>query len=538
MTKQVTARDAVGLIRSGDTVAIGGVISLVAPEAMLRALGERYRETAEPRDLTIFSPNRPGWTPEPETGVEHLAQPGMVRRVITSTFSRRDSPRFAQMAVSGDFEAYSYPMGCLFRLLRECAAGSPGFLTQVGLNTYADPAAGSAGVNERSGEQPLVRRLEIDGEPYLLYRTLPIDVAIIRGTVADPDGNISLAGEPISAGAKHLAMAAHNNGGKVIAQVKRMAERGFLHPRMVEVPGILVDAVVVEPDSWQSQIGEYEPALVGELRTPDVPVPPLPFGHQKVIMRRVAMEMEQGDVVNLGVGIGTQIPALALEEGFLDHVTFSIEHGAIGGVPAMGTPASSGAFGAHYNPAAILDTADVFDFYHGGGIDLTCLGFAQVNAEGSVNVGWFAGNLRGPGGLVDITHRTRKIVFCGTLTSGGVEVDVTAAEDGDGAPTVRIAREGRNRKFVSTLEQVNFHGPSAVAKGQHVLVVTERAVFRVTATGLELIEIAPGIDLERHVRAVVDFEFSVASDLRVMDARLFSRGPIGLRPAPKAAARR
>ncbi len=541
-SKQRSAREAVELIASGDTVAISGNISMVVPEMVLRTLGERFRDTGQPRDLVLLLPTRAGWKADPPTGLEHLAQPGLARRVITSTWSGRDSPNWMRMALDGGYEAYSFPMGTLFRLFRECASGSPGFLTRVGLNTYADPGAGpEAGdvrVNRRTPPQDLVRRMDLDGEPYLFYRTLPIQVAIIRGSVADPDGNVSLAGEPVSVGVRYLAMAARNSGGKVIAQVKHLTDRGTIHPRMVEVPGILVDAIVVDPSSIQTQIGDYEPALTGELRTPSPPIPPLPFNHEKVILRRAAMDLERGDIVNLGVGIGTHLPALAIEEGFLDDIVFSLEHGGVGGIPAMGTPEKSGAFGAHYNPMAIWDSLAVFDFYHGGGLDITFLGFAQVDARGNVNVGWFSGNLRAPGGFLDITSRTQKLVFCGTLTAGGLKVEVAPWRGTGAPPRIRIVEEGRVRKFIPKVEQVNLHGPTAVANGQQVVVVTERGVFRVTAGGLELVEIAPGIDIDQHIRPVVGFDFTISSGLREMDHRLFLEGVTGLRPRPRAARRR
>lgn len=527
MSKVITAKAAAGMVDSGATVVLGGLISLAVPEVVLRSLGARFAETGLPRDLTLLAPNRPGWRADPPTGLEHFAQAGMVRRVITSTFSTRDSPRFADMAIKGGFEAYSYPMGCLFRMIRECAGGSPGFITEVGLNTYVDPAAVDAGsprVNAATPESGLVRRMEVDGKPYLFYKTMPVDVAIIRGTVADPDGNISLEGEPVSIGVKHMAMAARSSGGKVIAVVKYLAERGVLHPRMVEVPGMLVDAVVVDPEGIQSQIGDYDPALSGQIRNPQVDLPFLPFDIRKVITRRALMEIGVGQVVNLGVGIGTGIPAVAREEGVLQDITFSLEHGAVGGIPAMGTPKNSGAFGAHYNPDSIMDSTETFDFYHGGGLDVTVLGFAEIDRQGSVNVGWFSGNLRGPGGFVDIAHKTRTVLFCGTLTAGGLDVRIDQGPE----PVLSIVKEGRNRKFVERVGQVNFHGPTGSAKGQRVLIITERAVFRVTGGGLELVEIAPGLDVDRDIRPALDCSFSVSADLRQMDRRLFRAAPMDL----------
>jgi len=364
--------------------------------------------------------------------------------------------------------------------------------------------------------------MAIDGEPYLFYRTIPVDIAIIRGTVSDPDGNISLEGEPVSIGAKVMAMAARNSGGKVIAQVKYKAARGTIHPRMVEVPGMLIDAVVVDPSGMQSQIGDYDPALSGQFRNPDLDVEELPLDARKIITRRALQEIAPGQIVNLGVGIGTSIPSVAQEEGVLDGLTFSLEHGAIGGIPATGTMKDSGAFGAHYNPDSIIDSTDIFDFYHGGGLDVSVLGFAEVDGEGNVNVGRFSGTLRGPGGFVDIAHCTRTVLFCGTLTAGGLKVDIVQGE----RPILAIVQEGRNIKFHQRVEQINFHGFSSVAKGQRVLIITERAVFRITATGLELIEIAPGLNIDRDIRAVMKCAFSVSAALREMNPCIFRSAPM------------
>lgn len=526
MSKYVSAEEAVKLVPSGATVAVGGLISLAVPETVIAALGKRYRETAGPGGLTLLTPNRPGWKAEPATGLEHLAQKGMLRRVYSSTFSRRDSPTFMKMIENGEIEAYSYPMGCLYRIIRECAAGSPGFLTQVGLNTYVDPAATNAGSpqgNDVTPESSLVTRIEVDGKPYLFYRSMPVDVAIIRGTVADPDGNISMEGEPVSIGVKAMAMAARNSGGKVIAQVKYKAAAGTIHPRMVEVPGILVDAVVVDPTGIQSQLGDYDPALSGQFRDPDLAVDTLEHDIRKIVARRALQEISAGQVVNLGVGIGTGIPSVAAEEGLLDHITFSLEHGVIGGMPAMGTMNNSGAFGAHYNPQSIIDSTEIFDFYHGGGLDVTVLGFAEIDGHGNVNVGRFSGTLRGPGGFLDIAHKTRTVLFCGTLTAGGLKVDI---REDTSPPQIAIVREGCNIKFRRQVEQINFHGLSGVEKNQRVLIITERAVFKVTANGLELIEVAPGVTVDRDIRPLMECGFAISPDLRQMDHRLFRRAPM------------
>jgi len=515
----VSAAEAAAVVPSGATVVLGGMVSMAVPEAVLKALGERFEAEGAPGDLTLFLPNRQGWKAEPKTGLEHLAHEGLVRRVITATFSHRDSPRFVGMAMSGKFEAYSYPMGCLFKLLREQASGSPGFLTDVGLNTYADPGAEGAGRVEVNGATPpgdLVSRMTLDGKPYLFYRTFPVHVAIIRGTAADGAGNISMEGEPVDVGIRYQAMAARNSGGIVIAVVKYRVLSGTINPRLVAVPGVWVDYVVVDPDAMQTQLGGHDPTLSGQLRAVQRKLDPLPLDVRKIVARRAATELKPGDVINLGVGMASGVPAVVQEEGLDGAFHFSTEHGGLGGMPAIGSPKNTGAFGAHFNPDCILDSVEVFDFYHGGGLDVACLGFAEVRADGSVNVGDFQGNLRGPGGFVDISHRARKVLFCGELTAGKSEINVVTAP----AVGLQIVRDGRHRKFLRDIHQVNFHGPTALDKGQIVLYITERAVFRLVASGLELIEIAPGLSLEA-VRSAVDCEFAVSPDLKPMEERLF-----------------
>ena len=512
----MTASEAAQLIRSGDTVGICGVLSLTVPETVLRAIGQRFQAEGSPRDLTIVSPSRPGWDATQPSGIEHFGYPGMTRRLITSAFNNKLSPRIVTLSQRGEIATYSLPMGTLFRWLREVAAGSPGLLTEVGIGTYLDPgihADTDARVNLLSAPLDLVSRIEIDGRPCLLYRSLPINVAVIRGTVADTQGNISLTGEPVNAGVRHLAMAAHNSGGIVIAQVKHITQSGTLNPRLVEVPGIWVDVIVVDSTSPQSCL-PYEPAFVGETRSPILPVSPLPLDERKVILRRATQELRQNDVLNLGYGIPNELAGLAQEEGFADQVTFTIEHGAIGGLPGPEV-----IFGAHYNPEAIIDQSDMFSFYEGGGLDATLLGFAEVDATGSVNNGRFNNNLRGPGGMINILHRTRTILFCGTLTAGGLHIGI----HNDPEICVEILHEGRFAKFVEKIQEIDFSGPEAVRKGQRVLFITERAVFRLTELGLCLDEVAPGISVESDIRPVVKFDFSVNPHLRHMDASLFQK---------------
>ncbi|MBV7483327.1 CoA-transferase [Bordetella sp. BOR01] len=530
----VTAAKAAQLVNSGDTVAICGVVSLLSTEAVLAALEARFGTDGTPRDLTVISPCRTGWSAAgATTGLEHLAGKGMVRRLIASSHNVRDTPKLIGAAMVNDIQTYVLPMGVMFRWMRECAARSPGLLTRVGMETYFDPASPQAGDIRAHPDAELlnlVRRVDLAGEECLFVRSMEIDVAIVRGSVADEDGNISLEDEPIDGGVRHMALAAHTCGGRVIAVVKRRVGRGAIPPRQVEIPGIWVDAVVVDDSAIQTQIG-YEPAFTNARQRAPNPLP-MPLDHQKIILRRAAMELAEGDVVNLGVGIGSQLPAIAAEEGFLDSLTFSVEHGALGGVPAMGVPGQTGAFGAHFSPQAIMDSADLLDFYHGGGLDATLLGFAQIDGSGSVNVARFNGAIRGPGGFVDITFRTRKLLLCGTLTSGSLAVAIEA--DAAGVPRLRIEHEGRHKKLLLAIEQINLHGPTAFARGAHMRVITERCVFALDEHGLVLIEVAPGIDIDTQIRPHVGFALRVAPDCRAMDARLFKAEPMQFSLCPRS----
>lgn len=516
----MSAAQAAALVNSGDTVAVCGVVSLLSTEAVLQALEERFAKTESPRDLTVISPCRTGWSAAGQTtGLEHLSAPGMLRRLIASSYNVRDTPRLIDAAVNNRVATYVLPMGVLFRWMRECAARSPGLLTQAGTGTFFDPECGDVRVHSDAPEFDLLKRVNVDGIDCLFLRSTPIHVAIVRGSVADEDGNVSLEDEPISGGVRHMAMAARTHGGTVIVVVKRIVPRGTLHPRQVEIPGIWVDAVVVDEHAIQTQLG-FDPAFTGAVRSAPTPRP-MALDHQKIILRRAALELARGDVVNVGVGMGSQLPSVIAEEGALHALTFSVEHGALGGIPAMGVPGQTGAFGAHYNPQAIIDSADLLDFYHGGGLDATLLGFAQIDAQGSVNVAKFDGAIRGPGGFVDITFRTRKILLCGTLTSGSLRITLVGGE-------LQVLQEGRHRKLLRAIEQVNLHGPTAVARGAHVRVITERCVFALDAQGLVLIEVAPGVDIDSQIRPHVGFDLRVSPNCKPMDARLFEPQPMGL----------
>lgn len=508
-SKVVSAEEAVKNIPNDATITIGGLISILCPEKVLAALEDRFLMAGEPKNLSVITPVRVGWDPKKSTGLEHVAHKGMLKRLVSGSFNVKESPRLTDMIRNNEIEAYNFSMGTLFQLIRSIAGGHPGLLTKAGLHTYVDPRYDGGRLNEYTKAE-LVRLLEIDGEEHLFYPSFPIDVAIIRGTTADENGNITLEEEPATLSGLEMAMAAKANGGYVIAQVKRITENNTLHPRSVEIPGILVDAIVIDEEQTQSLLPGYDPSWTGEVKQPISQLKKaLPLDAKKVILRRAAKEITPGSIVNLGVGIPVDLPQLALEDGFFDDITFSLEHGAIGGVP-MGVEV----FGAHINPQAFVTSPQIFDFYQAGGLSATLLGFAQIDGIGNVNVSKFNGIYRGSGGFIDITHKTAKIIFCGTLTSGGLKV---AVEDGK----INIENEGRHKKFVQSIEHMTFNADQALMKGQEVLYITERCVFRLEENGLVLIEHAPGIDIEKDILSNVDCDITVSPDLKLMAPEIF-----------------
>ncbi len=448
-----------------------------------------------------------------EAGLDRLARPGLVRRFIGSHYGH--DPHL-MTAIAGDqVEAYALPGGVLSLLYREIAGRRPGLLTKVGLGTYVDPRLEGGRMNRRSTDQ-VVEVVELGGEEWLFYPAFRIDVGLIRATTADLDGNLTMEDEAGFADNLALASAVRNSGGLVIAEVKRLAERGSLAPKSVRVPGILVDVVVVEPEQRQTAATRYSPYLAGFLRAPDAVLRPLPLGPRKVIARRAARALRPGDVVNLGFGVATGVAAILQEEGCYERVVFSIEQGVIGGVPGDGLDS-----GTAVNAQAVIDEGAQFDLYDGGILDVACVSFGEVDAAGNVNVSKLGGRAVGPGGFINITQNARTAIFCGTLTGGGLEVEIS-----DGRLTV--VREGRYRKFVRTVDQVTYAASRGAAAGQTILYVTERAVFRYAEGELELVEVAPGLDPERDVVAHMEFRPRVSVDLLEMDPRLFVEGLAGL----------
>ena len=404
-------------------------------------------------------------------------------------------------------------------MFRDIAAHRPGHLTRVGLGTFVDPRLGGGKINDRTTED-LVQLLTINGEEALLYKTFPIDVGIIRGTTADLDGNITMEREALTLEVLAIAMAARNSGGVVIAQVERVAEAGSLHPRQVKVPGVLVDCVVVAEDPahhMQTFGTAYSAVYSGEIRAATGGLAAMAMSERKIIARRAALELQPGAVVNLGIGMPEGVAAVAHEENVIDLLTLTAEPGVLGGIPAGGLD-----FGAAINPQAVIDQPYQFDFYDGGGLDLACLGLAQADAEGNVNVSKFGARLAGAGGFINISQNAKRLVFLGTFGAGSK----AAAEAG----RLQLLAHGEP-KFVAAVEHRTFSGSYASRRGQSVLYVTERCVMRLDAAGLVLEEIAPGIDLEGDVLAHMAFRPRIASPLATMDARIFRDGPMELRPA-------
>jgi len=511
----IQSRDAaVDLIDDGDTVGIGGFVAVGIPEYLLEALGERYAETGTPGDLTLYHPAAEG--DRQGNGISHLVQNGMIKRTIASHWGF--TPDLMERIVEEDVGAYNLPFGAMDHLLRDTAAGKPGTITNVGLGTFVDPRQDGAKANDSTTED-LVDLVTLDGEEYLFYRSVPIDVAIIRGTTADENGNITMEREALESNVLAMAQAAHNSGGTVIAQVERVTKTGTLDPRSVAVPSVLVDAVVEAPASHhpQTYAEAYNPAYSGEIKPPASDSPDdAPLSARKIIARRAAMELSSDAVINLGVGVPELIPAVAAEGGIDDEITQTVESGPVGGSASGGI-----SFGTATGHEALVASTQQFDFYDGGGLDFGFLGMAQIDPDGNINVSRFGSQLPGCGGFINITQNADTVVFCGTLTTNGLELDVGNGE-------LAIEREGDQPKFLESVEQITFSGEYAREIDQPVRYVTERAVFDLREDGLTLVEIAPGIDLEADVLDQLECTPAVEDDVAEMNPDLFRAEPLDL----------
>ena len=509
--KLISPTQAVGLIEDGSTVIVGGSgAGHAVPQAFIDALANAFENDGRPKGLTTV--RVVGLGDFAERGFSQLAKPGLMKRTIGSNIG--NEPALGDRVEAGEIEGYSFPQGVLSQLCREIAAGRPGLVTHVGLGTYVDPR--QTGGKQGAASEDLVELVELAGEEWLFFRSFPIDVAVIRGSVIDEEGNLSMVDEAIRGDMLAMAMAAHNSGGIVIAQAAEEVAKDSLEPRRVDIPGALIDYAYLDPNQTQTYATAKSPYYSGRLRMPNRPSVPLPLDVRKVIARRSLLEFRPGDICNLGFGISQSIGRIAWEEGIDDRLVLTVEQGVFGGIPAGGQDG-----GAGFNYQALLDQPSMFDFYDGGGLDVASLSFAQIDRHGNVNVHKFPGRLRGPGGFPNISARTGRVCFVGTLTTGGL--DIAVSRDG-----ISIGKEGKVPKFVDEVEEVTFSGPMALERGQHVRFITERAVFALTEEGVELVEVAPGIDPDRDVIAQMGFEPVVADDVVTMDERVFLEEPMGI----------
>lgn len=511
--KIITAAEAAAQVPDGAVINTEGFVQAGLSETLNRALEQRFLETGHPKDLTIFTVAGQG--AGAGTGSDHFAHEGMVKRLIAGHYNL--APTLRTMAIEGKIEAYNLPQGTMAQMIRDAAGKRLGTLTHVGLNTYVDPRIEGAKVNANTTED-IVKLVEIEGEEKLLFKSQPLDVVFVRGTYADESGNITLEKECCTLDATSLAQCAKNNGGKVFVQVEKVVANGSLDPRLVKIPGIYVDAVIIaeEDDNAQIYKQEYDGSMTGDFRVPLGSLEAPKLDAKKIIARRAAMELQKGAVVNLGIGVPEFVSAVANEEGIGDWMTLTVEAGPVGGVPQGGSR-----FAGSVNVDCILDQPYQFDFYDGGGIDQAFLGLAQVDEKGNLNVSKFGGRIAGCGGFINISQNAKKVYYLGTFTTGGLKIAT-----GDGK--LEITQEGKAKKFVKEVEQITFSGTYAAKIGQPVVYITERAVFELRPDGVYLTEVAPGIDLQTQVLDLMDFAPKMDGEPKLMDARLFKDEIMGL----------
>jgi propionate CoA-transferase len=514
MSKIISAAEAAGLIEDGDLLGAAAITLACWPEELAIAIEKRFLASGRPKGLTFVHASGIGdWGAR---GAEHFAHPGMISRWIGGHAGL--SPGFSKMVVDAGCEGYCLPQGVIAQLWRDSAAHRPGLLTKTGLGTFVDPRLEGGKLNKKTTKD-IVKVVTFEGEEWMFYPSFKLDVAIIRGTTADENGNLMMEDEGALLESLPLAQAAKNSGGIVIAEVEYVARNGTLHPKSVRVPGVLIDHIVVsKPENhWQSAGTQFNPGYSGRNHVSFDEVAPSPLNERLIMARRAAMELEPGDIVNLGIGVPTGIANVAAEEGVADMMTLTTEAGSIGGIPAGGKD-----FGMALNAEAFVEAQAQFDWYSGGGIDHAFLGAAQVDQNGDVNVSKFNGVFVGCGGFIDITQHAKKLVYCGSLTAGGLKVAVI-----DGK--LVIQQEGRSKKYVKQVEQVTFSGAYATKTGQPVLFITERAVFELREGRLTLIEIAPGMDVKTDVLAHMDFVPNISPQLKSMPPELFRPKWGGLR---------
>lgn len=519
--KVISAKEAARLVPNGITFGSNGFMGTAFPEEIVEQLENRFLETGEPNNLTLYFCAAQG--DNKKKGLQHFAHEGMIRCTIGGHYGM--ARKIGEMVCQNKIAAYDFPQGVLAHLLRDTAAHQPGELTRVGLGTFVDPRSCGGKMNEKTKElEDLVQLVHLNGEDLLFYKSIPIHFAVIAGTYADEDGNISFEREGVKAESLALAQACKNSGGTVVVQVQRIVKRGSLHPRFVEIPGVLVDYVYVasDPKYYMQNFGsQYNPGFSGEHRMGLAEFQPVPLDSKKIIGRRAAMELIDGSAVNLGVGIPEYISSVAAEEGITDRFTLTVEDGLFGGNPQSGLD-----FGVSLNPTCMVTMASMFDFYDGGGLDQAFVGFAECNGNGDVNVSQFGDRMPGCGGFIDITQNTKQVYFCGTFTAGGL---VTEVRDGK----LHIIQEGRADKFCKDIHQVTFSAATAIQNKLPVLYITERAVFRLTKDGPTLCEAAPGIDVEKDIMSHMSVRPPIAPDFHLMDERIFREEKMGLKAQMK-----
>lgn len=508
----VSAQEAVGLIPDGATVAIeGSGGGILEPDLLLTALRENFLRTNTPRDLCLV--HSTGMGDRNDRGMSLLAVNGLIRRVIGGHFGQ--SPAIAKMAEDNNIEAYNLPIGVICHLYRDIASGGPGVITRIGMGTFVDPRLGGGKLNEKTKED-LIEIINLNGREYLFYHSFPINIALIRASIADEEGYLSIQNEPAKLSVLAIAQAVKNSGGVVIAQVKKITRAGSIDPRNVVVPGSLVDYLVLHNKQWQTYESEYNPSFCGEIKTAQIKNVNSSINIRKLIARRASLELMPNTLVNLGVGISDMVSTIAAEEDISDQFTLTVEQGAYGGVPLTGV-----LFGAAINPKAIIDSPSQFDFYDGGGIDIAFLGMAQADQEGNVNVSKYNGRIMGTGGFIDISQGSKKIIFCSTFTTKGLEIGTS-----DGK--LQIRKEGSYKKFLKQVEQITYPGFYASENKQKVLYVTERAVFELIDNTMNLIEVADGINMNRDILDQMEFLPKISPNLKTMDNRIFREESMGL----------
>lgn len=517
---KIIKREDIGkIVKDGDTVAISGSGGSGSAEELIGGISDSFVKTGHPCNLTVTCGISPGNLTNDEVGMNMLAKEGLVGKAICAHLGM--GRVFGNAIGKNQFAAWAIPLGVVNHLYRAIAGHEVGILTKVGLNTFADPRVEGCCANEKAKAlDPIVKLVNIEGKDLLLYKSFPIDVAILKATYADEAGNISFEHEAVIGEQYNMAIAAHNSGGKVIVQVEKIMKKDALRARDVLIHSSIVDYVLVaQPDTslGDYNLPVYRPEMIGDKKMALDEIAIRPLDNRKVCGRRSAMELKKGYVVNLGVGMPDSVANACAEEGISEDIYLSVESGPTGGVPIGGV-----AFGGSVNPDSVIPTAEQFDAYNGGSLDMCIVGLAQADEDGDVNVSKFGTRVTGPGGFINITQNTKRVIFMGTFTSGGLEEEI---KDGK----LHIIKEGTIKKFVKNVEQITFSAKNASENNQEILYVTERAVFRLVGLGLELIEIAPGVDLEKDILSQMEFKPFVSPDLKLMDERIFKEGKMGLK---------